>query len=204
MLALPADAPLPPNPALVRTAEVAFPGGRVVRVPGPEPMADFPANPTQTLLSPRGDAAAVRFCWDIPKYDSCQVRLVRPGGEVQILTKSDVRHLLWTPDGQYLIGAGANTVRLWNLSGGVRTAVPRPVLLGKQQSVSHIGRLWLRDGDLCVAMNSEVFGPNGGYATGHLMTTTRYALPLLKPLETVILPAREGQEAPCHMPQTEP
>ncbi|WP_152545002.1 hypothetical protein [Deinococcus phoenicis] len=154
-------------------------------------------------MSPRGDAAAVRFCWEIGKYDGCQVYLARPSGAVLELKNSNVTKLLWTEDGKYLIGAGENTVRLWNLSGGSRAAVPQPFLETGQQSVSHIRRFWLRDRDLCVAMNSEIFGPNGGYAVEQLMTTTRYALPLLKPLESVTLPVQEGQEAPCHMPRTE-
>lgn len=186
--------------ALIPRVEVSFMGGEKVSVQGPEPVADFPAKPAQTLLSPRGDAAAVRFCWDIPKYDSCQVHLVRPDGTVQELKNSNVTRLLWTADGKYLIGAGANTIRLWNLVGGVRAALPRPVLLGKQRSFSHIGRLWLRGSDLCVSMNSEVFGPNGGYATGQQVTTTRYALPTLKPLTVTTLgstPNEKAKEAEC-------
>lgn len=203
MLALLTDAPPPPTPALVRTAEVAFPGGRVVRVPGPEPMADFPANPAQTLLSPRGDAAAVRFCWDIPKYDSCQVRLVRPGGAVQILTKSDVRRLVWTPDGHHLIGAGANTVRVWNLSGGVRTAVPTPgqVYAGLSRHSSRIVGLGFRNHDLCVRTENRWYGRDGQQARRSI-STTRYALPTLRALQTVSAP--EGEEAPCSLPVTEP
>jgi len=34
-----------------------------------------------------------------------------------MLKNSDVTRLLWTRDGKYLIGAGGNTVRLWNLVG---------------------------------------------------------------------------------------
>lgn len=203
MFALPADAPLPPNPALVRSVEVAFPGGRMVRVVGPEPMADFLATPAQTLLSPRGDAAAVRFCWDIPKYDSCQVRLVRPSGTIQILKNSDVRRLLWTPDGQYLIGAGVNTLRLWNLAGGVRTAVPTPgqVHAGLSRHSARIVGLSLRGRDLCVRTADQWYERNGQQA-GRSVSTTRYALPTLRTLQTVSAP--EGQEAPCHLPVTEP
>lgn len=203
MFALPTDSPRPPNPVLVRTVDVAFSGGPVVRVTGPEPVADFPAEPAGTLMSPRGDAAAVRFCWNIPKYDSCQVRLVRPGGAVQILTKSDVRRLLWTPDGQYLIGAGANTVRLWNLAGGVRTAVPTPgqVHAGLSRHSSHIVGLAFRGRDLCVRAQDRWYGRDGQQAR-QSVSVTRYALPTLRALQTVSAP--EGQEAPCHLPVTEP
>lgn len=195
--------PAPPTPQV----EVTFPKANPVTVTGPENSAqnaEYPWTHRQTLLSPRGDAAAVRFCWELSKYGGCQVHLARPARPVRVLNNSNVTQLLWTEDGKYLIGAGNNTLRLWNLSGGGRTAVPRPFLGGKQQSSSFIGRLWLRGEDLCVAMTSDVFGPNGGYATGHLMTTTRYALPGLKPLESVTLPEREGQEAPCHTPRTGP
>ncbi|GAA5513043.1 hypothetical protein Dcar01_01769 [Deinococcus carri] len=181
---------------------VAFGGRDTVRVFGPSNKGreEYPWTHQQTLLSPRGDAAAVRFCWEIGKYGGCQVFLAQPGRPVLELKNSNVRQLLWTADGQYLLGAGENTVRLWNLSGGSRAAVPRPVLSGNQQSNSHIRPLWLRDRDLCVAMNSEVFGPNGGYATGSLTTTTRYALPTLRPLTVTTLPVpalSDTKEAPC-------
>lgn len=203
MFALLTDAPRPPNPALVRTVDVAFSGGPVVRVTGPEPMADFPAEPAGTLMSPRGDAAAVRFCWNIPKYDSCQVRLVRPGGAVQLLTKSDVRRLLWAPDGQYLIGAGVNTVRLWNLVGGMRTALPTPgqIYAGLSRHSSRIVGLSLRGRDLCVRTEDQWYG-RGGQQAGRSVSTTRYTLPTLGALQTVS--ALRGEEAPCHLPVTEP
>jgi len=201
-LLLAAAAPLPPVPVTPQV-EIVFPGAAPVTVTGPENSeknAEYPWKHTQTLLSPRQDAAAVRFCWEIGKYGGCQVFLARPGLPVLELKNSSVTRLLWTTDGKYLIGAGANTVRLWNLSGGNRAAVPTPALTGKQRSYSHIQRLWLRDRDLCVAMNSEVFGPNGGYATGQLITTTRYALPTLQPLTVTTLgagPNEQAKEAEC-------
>ncbi|MPY65488.1 hypothetical protein F8S09_02115 [Deinococcus sp. SDU3-2] len=205
MFALLADGPQPPNPALVRSVEVAFPGGRVVRVPGPEPMADFPASPAQTLLSPRGDAAAARFCWDLPKYGSCQVRLVRPSGAVQVLKNSNVRRLLWTPDGQYLIGAGVNTVRLWNLVGRVRTAVPTPGEVYPQpfRRLSRIAGLSLWGRDLCVQTEDQWFTPTGQQA-GRSISATRYTLPTLRSLQVLSFVAAEGQQAPCALPVTEP
>lgn len=199
LLAAASTLPVPPTPQV----EITFLDAPPVTVAGPPNSAqnaEYPWTHQQTLLSPRGDAAAVRFCWEMSKYGGCQVYLARPGQPVLELKNSNVRQLLWTADGQYLLGAGENTVRLWNLSGGSRAAVPRPVLSGNQQSNSHIRRLWLRGRDLCVAMNSEVFGPNGGYATGYLTTTTRYALPALRPLTVTTLPVpalSDTKEAPC-------
>lgn len=186
---------------------VTFPTGERVPVLGPTNLDDGvrrspPWTHEQTLLSPRRDAAAVRFCWEAVKYHGCSVYLARPGGTVLELKNSNVTRLLWTGDGRYLIGAGENTVRLWNLAGGSRASVPKPFLGGKQQSVSHIERLWLRDTSLCVAMNSEIFALSGGYATGQLMTTTRYALPTLEPLQSVSPAVQGGQEAPCEVPMT--
>ncbi|MCP2013719.1 hypothetical protein L1280_000847 [Deinococcus sp. HSC-46F16] len=189
--------------ALIPRVEVSFTGGQKVSVRGPEPVADFPANPVQTLLSPRGDAAAVRFCWDIPKYSVCQVHLVRPDGTVQVLKNSDVRRLLWTEDGKYLIGAGVNTVRLWNLSGGVRTAVPTPgqVYAGLSQNSSRIVGLSFRGRDLCVRTENQWYERNGQQAR-RSTSTTRYGLPTLRALQTVSAP--ESQQAPCDLPVTEP
>jgi len=53
-------------------------------------------------------------------------------------------------------------------------------------------------------MYSDVFPRNGGYAMGQIVTTTRYSVPTLRALEVVTLPARGEEEAPCHMPRTEP
>lgn len=191
------DAPLPPVTFMIRQVDVAFPGGRSVRVGGPAPMADFPANPAQTLLSPRGDAAAVRFCWYIPKYDSCQMRLVRPNGTVQVLKNSNVRRLLWSKDGKYLIGAGVNTVRLWNLGGGVRTAVamralPTPGWVYQYE----IKRLWWHGSDLCVS-TLDVGWARTGKASSQASTTTRYAIPSLKVLSQTKGSGAPGKEAKC-------
>ncbi|MEF2277684.1 hypothetical protein V3W47_05180 [Deinococcus sp. YIM 134068] len=177
-----------------------------MRVEGPVPMADFPANPIQTLLFPRGDAAAVRFCWDIPKYDSCQMRLARPDGTVQVLKNSNVRQLLWTRDGKYLIGAGVNTVRLWNLVGGARTAVPQTPVdePNRVTRTRTITGLQLHGNGLCVKLLADVFRKSGGLALAQRSTTVHYALPSLRPVESVTLPARSDATAPCTMPHAEP
>ena len=200
--------------ALLLTAALVVPSPPVtvdfgtrgkVAVPRPAPQADFEAQLRQVLMSPRRDAAAVQFCWDIPKYAFCRVILARPGQPVLALKNSNVQKLLWTPDGKYLVGAGANTVRLWNLVGGVRAHVPRlePDQLGERIVTRDITRLWLEQDKLCVALVSDVFKTSGGYALRQLTSTTRYQLLALKPLEVVGLPAG-SQEAPCSMPHAEP
>lgn len=178
-----------------------------VTVTGPENNArnaEYPWRHRQTLISPRQDAAAARFCWEIGKYDGCQVFLVRPGLPTLRLNSSDVRRLLWTGDGKYLIGAGANTVRLWNLAGGVRTAVPAPgPVFASLQHTSQIVGLALEGRDLCVRTEDQWYGRNSSWS-GQSVTTTRYALPMLRPLETNSSSVEAARELPCHLPRTEP
>lgn len=188
-------------------ANVAFGGRDTVRVFGPSNKGreEYPWTVVQTLLSPRGDAAAVRFCWEAIKYHGCQVRLARPDGTVAELKNSDVRRLLWTPDGKYLIGAGNNTVRLWNLAGGVRTAIPTPgsVFAPLTRHSSQIVGLTLRNSELCVRTEDQWYDRNG-QQKDRSVSTTRYVLPTLKPLEPISQPVQAGWEAPCHLPHTEP
>lgn len=147
---------LPPPPPPTPTATVRL-GHEAITVTGPSD-ADKAGMDVglweyeETLYSPRGDSAAVRFCWDAIKYDGCTVYLARPGGQVSPLQNSNVERLLWTQDGEYLVGAGANTLRLWNLSGGVRSVVYRT----KTGAPGGIQRLWLVPNgrgrsDLCVS-----------------------------------------------------
>ncbi|BDP41774.1 hypothetical protein DAETH_17430 [Deinococcus aetherius] len=112
----------------------------------------------ETLYSPGHRAAAVRFCWEVPKFMGCAVRLARPDGSVLDLENSDVLGLLWTTDGKYLLGASHNTLRLWNPVGGVRTVTPGTEIDGDPPL-----RLGVRS--VCVRTGGEV---------------TRYALPSLK------------------------
>ncbi len=189
---------VPPTPA----ASIRFSTGESVTVAGPKNTAgnaDYPWRLTQLLFPPRKTAAAVRFCYEYPGGTFCEVHLARPGTPVMTLKNSNVTDLLWTADGRYLIGAGDNTVRLWNLSGGVRAAVPRPLMItpGITQSSSYITRLWLDRGDLCVAAQDQLFGAQG-QAKGRSVTTTRYALPTLKGLTMTNYPAgTKRQEADC-------
>lgn len=209
VMALLAAAAVTPPVLVGETVTVNFGERGKVNVAGPTPMSDNPEYPwtaQQTLLSPRGDAAAVRFCWEAIKYHGCQVYLVRPGGTILILKNSDLTRLLWKQDGKYLIGAGANTVRLWNLVGGVRSHVPTtaPMPADTVAQTRNITNMAFQNGFLCVSLLADVFKKSGGNSTNTLSTTTRYSIPTLRPLEAVTSPTSELQEAPCHMPATEP
>lgn len=189
---------IPPTP----TATIVFRNGDTVTVTGQANTAgnaDYPWKLVQTLSSPRGAAAAVRFCYEYPNGKFCEVYVARPDMPVMILKNSNVVDLLWTTDSKYLLGAGVNTVRLWNLSGSLRTATPLPPLIepGVTQAASEVTRLWLDRGDLCVATRDQLF-----YAPGRqksrTVTTTRYALPTLKLLTTTNYPAISNKkEAEC-------
>lgn len=184
------------------TATIVFRNGKTVTVTGPADSLNHPEFPwtlRQTLLSPRGDAAAARFCFEPPGFRFCEVYLARPGMPVLTLKNDTVFQLLWTADGRYLIGAGRNTVRLWNLAGGVRIATPAPPLieLDVTQSSSVITRLWLDRGNLCVAAQDQLFDAQGQHR-GQTVTTTRYALPSLKRTTTTTYPLASGRkEADC-------
>jgi len=187
--------PIPPTP----TATVQFRSGLVRTVSGPANNAgnaEYPWRLAQTLVAPRGEAAAVRFCSEYPGGQFCQVNLVRPGLPVKVLKNGNVTRLLWSPDGQSLIGAGANTVRLWILSATLRTAVPSSPLIepGDAQTSSQITRLWLNRGDLCVSTRDQLFDAQGQQRRT-TVTTTRYRLPTLQGLTSYTLPG--PREADC-------
>lgn len=183
---------------------VPFEGRSAVTVTGPTNLDDAagwspPWSHEQTLYAPDGKAATVRFCWKAVKYHGCRVYLARPSLAVLELKNSSVTRLLWSEDGKYLIGAGENTVRLWNLRGTVRTAVPAPAeAAGRTQPRSSIQRLWLRERALCVGMRDDWFGGNG-HVSHRTVTTTRFTLPGLKPL-TVTTLGDNRKEAECSTP----
>lgn len=192
---MPAVLPIPPTP----TATVQFRSGLSRTVSGPANSAgnaDYPWRLAQTLVSPQGKAVAVRFCYEYPGGQFCQVDLVRPGLPVTVLKNGNVTRLLWSADGQSLVGAGTNTIRLWTLSGALRTAVPMPPLIepGVTQSSSRITRLWLDRGNLCVATRDQLFDSQGQQRRT-TVTTTRYQLPTLQGLTSDTLPG--PQEADC-------
>ncbi|AWT34880.1 hypothetical protein GCM10008956_24370 [Deinococcus arenae] len=186
-------------------AAVLVPFGARGEVTVPFPSGDVPSRAEATVHSPRGDAAAVKLC---PKVflmgpELCQVVLARPGRSPLTLKAGVVGHLLWTPDGQYLIGAGVTTLRLWNLSGGLRLAVPQgiPEADGAIRD-ARLTRLWLERGFLCAALHEDWFTDSGRVVRRNV-TTVRYALPTLRPLASVTLPAQGDREADCFRPSAE-
>ncbi|MFB9992470.1 hypothetical protein ACFFLM_10880 [Deinococcus oregonensis] len=191
---------------LVPKAKITFPGAAPQIISGPantdQTAVDDPWTLDQILYAPSKNAAAVRFCWDIGKYGDCETKLARPGQPVLTLLKGNVTQLLWTADGKYLLGARANTLRLWNLAGGVRTAVPTPGANEPGWVVgSLVSRIWLSLGrqgqaELCVA-TTDFWSKGKTGAHRNTMTTTRYALPTLSALTITTFPQQQGKEAEC-------
>jgi len=138
----------------------------------------------------------VRYCYEYPGGAFCEVHLAQTGLPVTVLKNSNVTRLLWTDDGHFLIGAGTNTVRSWNLRGISRTAVPHPPLTlpGLVQSSSEITRLWMDRRDLCVATRDQLFDALWKQKRTPV-TTTRYRLPTLQGLTSYTLPG--PREADC-------
>jgi len=138
----------------------------------------------------------VRYCYEYPGGAFCEVHLAQAGLPVTVLKNSNVTRLLWTADGHFLIGAGTNTVHLWNLRGTPRTAVPHPPLIepGLVQSSSEITRVWMDRRDLCVATRDNLFDAVGQQKRA-TVTTSRYRLPTLQGLTIYTLPG--PQEADC-------
>jgi hypothetical protein len=190
---------IPPTPQTTLT----FPGAAPVTVTGPATPAgrvDFPWTLTQTLYAPGRRAAAVRFCWDAAKYTGCEVRLAQVRREALVLKNGNVKRLLWSADGRYLIGAGANTLRLWNLMGGVRTVtirdeIPEANWIGQPL----IRRLWLKGNDLCVAARDYIYNTETS-ARRENVSTSRYALPTLRGISVTTFPWPKIKEAPCQIP----
>lgn len=119
-----AQQPLGYDPQLAVT--VKTPAGTVVVVRGPQvpiqPDPDFTWRwSVQKVVKNRsGQFTAVLYSGAMSKYWDANVFLVSPDGRIDRLKNDTVLDIQWTQDGRYLIGMGANTVRLWNLNGGVR------------------------------------------------------------------------------------
>ncbi|GAA5437233.1 hypothetical protein M8445_14495 [Deinococcus aquaticus] len=140
----------PPTPP---TYPVTLVGGRVVSVSAPSPeWADvgwmtWELDQRQPSLDGRFHALLFRQFSNNPKHDPIAVHLVKPDGRVLPLKNSDVFDVIWMPDGQYLLGRGGNTLRLWNTSGGLRTRV-----------LDGMDRLDVIPGIACVATQPLVTG----------------------------------------------
>lgn len=105
----------------------------------------------------------------------CQVNLVRPSGQILELAGGAVTgQLLWSADGKYLIGAGNNTIRLWNLVGGRRSVTVKNFAADQIQAY-RIGKMWWQGQDLCV----QATGPTAK------SFTARFTVPHLQPVKTV-------------------
>ena len=204
---------------VIPTTVVHFSSGQNVTVSGPGSDAERLKYGetsawvnTSTVISPRKDVAAVKFCVDHAMESGCVVYLARPTGRIQELENSDVATLFWTADGRYLIGADRNTVRLWNLSGAFRSVTPPPQP-GMRSSLFEVTRIWLDRSGLCVASVFQIT-PDQARPMNALplplsttAATTRYALPLLTELTTTVfppLPAYRVPEAACRISDRSP
>ena len=199
---------------------VTFPGGQTVRVQmpdyGPEDLVR--TYRPSVRFNPQRSFAAVQTSWSAgAKYEGGDVFLVHPSRPTLRLTAGTVGRLFWTEDGQYLIGAGKTTVRLWNLQGGVRLATPSlPArwLNGRDVIAREIIGMALAQSALCVR-SSFVLAEAGAFApvpgapgdeappaeapaeapvTEVLQTVSRYSLPTLRLLSRA--PASSTTKAP--------
>lgn len=172
------------------TVAVHFPSGQTVKVPVPKSGDVVLAQARLIRFSPRGDAAAVEFCLDVSFLGIllCEVDLVRPGGQILQLKGGAVEgQLLWSSDGKYLIGAGGNTLRLWNLVGSRRLTVVKNFGDGPQTQADHIGKMWWQGQDLCVQAQGTVWKSVSSKGRQGETTTfaARFTVPHLQPVKTV-------------------
>lgn len=105
---------------------LTFPTGQRFTVVSSPNTDGYSWTHTATVWSPDRKAAAVLFCWEAMRFTGCEVKLAQPGRTVLALPNSFVRTLVWTPDGQYLLGGGYNTLRIWNRSGKGRAVLATP------------------------------------------------------------------------------
>lgn len=102
--------------------------GKVVEIKGPkinlkqDPDLDYRWRKPTILPNRDGRFTAVYYFGNWGKYWDALIYLVHPNGRVQRLRNDSVLDIKWTNDGKYLIGLGSNTLRLWNLNGGLRQA----------------------------------------------------------------------------------
>ena len=115
LLAAVTSVPFVPPPE-ARVA-LTFPGGPQITVVSSPNTDGYSWTHAGTVWSPDRRAAAVLFCWEALRFTGCEVKLAQPGRPVLALPNSFVRTLVWTPDSQYLLGGGYNTLRLWNRAG---------------------------------------------------------------------------------------
>ena len=200
LVAVTASYPDPPGPASApapSTVTVDFGARGKVQVPAPAALPPFFWE--ATFRSPGGDAAALKFCQHVSVMGPplCRVMLAQPGRAPFELRRGVVGKLLWTPDGQYLVGAGSNTVRLWNLAGGVRVVTPAGPPLPGQSRQADITRLTIRGSKLCVLVREDWYRPDAsGRITRTVWSAFRYALPTLRQLDRQTV-TRAAQPSAC-------
>ena len=122
-------------------------------------------------FSPASTFAVVLFHWPASKYSEQTAYLVKPNGAVLSLKDSEVWKILWTRDGKYVLGFGSNTLRLWNLKGGLR-----------QLSFSEISDFSFSDRSICLDVNVQQ-NKNGEYVDAEYIQF--YSLPMLKKIRSV-------------------
>lgn len=152
VLAQAAPAPVVRPPARpVPVADVYFQGGAVIRVQGPAGTDDYAYGLADMVTSPAGDLKALQWCWESLKFSDCQVQLVTPRAAPVTLKNSSVRQLLFTPDGQWLVGMGDNTLRLWNPQ--QPEAAPRTKVL----NMNGLERLEVAGKHICVTGRDRLY-----------------------------------------------
>lgn len=173
-----AQAQTPPTPPIT---PVTLPDGRIVQVSAPPAQAhpdggwmDWRFHFKRTSLDRRFTALGFVQSSNNPKHDPVEVHLVKPSGQIIPLKNSDVFDVLWTIDGQYLIGQGSNTLRLWNTNGGLRV-----------RQLPRMDRLDVIPNLVCVAVRD--FTDSAGNATD-AWTVYRLHIPSLRPAGQFKLP----------------
>ncbi|WP_293911883.1 hypothetical protein [Deinococcus sp.] len=73
--------------------------------------------------SPDGKSTLIHFYSNNTKAWMSEAYVVRHDASVLHLKNDGVKFIAWVPNSQYVIGFGNNTLRLWNLSGGLKTVV---------------------------------------------------------------------------------
>lgn len=198
--------------AALLTWPVTFPSGQKITVQLPDYGPDDIVTTDQPSVrfNRQRSFAAVQTSWSAgAKYEGGDVFLVHPRRPTLRLAEGNVRRLFWTGNGNYLVGAGKTTVRLWNLQGNLRQATPSlPARwLNDREIIDHeITGVVLGQSALCVHA-SFVLAQAGAFApvpasldapdpqpaeapvTEVLRTVSRYSLPTLKLLSRAPVPA---------------
>lgn len=152
---------------------VVFRNGNKVFVPGPflEQKPDvidygFYWEPPEVVISPNGRFAALKYYMSEIKYYDTFIYLANDGGKITKLKNSKVKSIEWTRDGQYIIGIGENTLRIWSLDGKLRA-----LSFGNINSYVYYGDK--------VCVNIINYADHNGKAQDDYLTNT-YSIPALK------------------------